>query len=199
MGGTRYGPSDTEETGESPVNLDLEKVYVVLAEDNPFMRSLIRTVLRVLGCDHVAEAANGIEVLRLLKAGQNPDTIITNWEMPKLDGITLIRMIRDPNESPNPYVPIIMVSAYSEEHRVIQARDAGVSEFLAKPISAQLLYERIVTTIEHPRPFVKSEGFFGPDRRHRQDPLYAGTERRKAHAEEGAPNGEAAAEPGTRG
>ncbi|MDP6804251.1 MAG: response regulator [Rhodospirillales bacterium] len=114
--------------------------------------------------DHVKEAADGLKVLRILKGGYNPDIIITNWEMPKLDGIKLIRMIRDPKESPNPYVPIIMVSAYSEVNRVIQARDAGVSEFLAKPISAQLLYERIATTIEHPRPFVKSESFFGPDR-----------------------------------
>ena len=168
------------------MNLDLRRLKILIAEDNPFMRSLIRTVLRVFGCVHVKEAADGLAALQLVDGGYGPDIIITNWQMPNLDGVALTRKLRNLKESFDPYLPIIMVSGYSEEGRVIQARDAGVSEYLAKPISGQMLYERIVTTIEHPHPFVKSETFFGPDRRRRQDPEYAGPERRKTHPEEEA-------------
>jgi DNA-binding NtrC family response regulator len=63
----------------------------------------------------------------------------------------------------NPYVPIIMLTGHSEKKRVIPARDAGVTEFLAKPISAKALYQRILNIVANPRPFIKSKSYFGPD------------------------------------
>jgi hypothetical protein len=59
------------------------------------------------------------------------------------------------------------------------ARDAGVTEFLAKPISANALYQRVLNIVANPRPFIKTKTYFGPDRRRNVNPNYNGPERRK--------------------
>lgn len=91
-------------------------------------------------------------------------------------------MIRRPDSSINPFVPIIMLTGHAEKRRVMQARDAGVHEFLCKPISARALYLRLFSVIAHPRPFVKTTSYFGPDRRRFANPLYKGNERRENNA-----------------
>jgi two-component system chemotaxis response regulator CheY len=88
-------------------------------------------------------------------------------------------MIRQPGANANPYVPIIMLTGHSEKKRVVAARDAGVTEFLAKPISAKSLYQRILNVVANPRPFIKTKSYFGPDRRRIVNPNYIGPERRK--------------------
>jgi DNA-binding response OmpR family regulator len=89
-----------------------------------------------------------------------------------------VRLVRTGKDSPNPFVPIIMLTGHTEMHRVIEARDAGVHEFLAKPISAKGLYSRVKSIIERPRPFIRAGLYFGPDRRRRQID-WKGPERRK--------------------
>jgi two-component system, chemotaxis family, chemotaxis protein CheY len=88
-------------------------------------------------------------------------------------------MIRQPGANANPYVPIIMLTGHSEKKRVMSARDAGITEFLAKPISAKALYQRILNVVANPRPFIKTKNYFGPDRRRNVNPNYVGPERRK--------------------
>jgi DNA-binding response OmpR family regulator len=99
--------------------------------------------------------------------------------MPIFDGLELTQMIRQPGANANPYVPIIMLTGHSEKKRIIGARDAGVTEFLAKPISAKSLYERILNVVANPRPFIKTKSYFGPDRRRNVNSSYVGPERRK--------------------
>jgi len=99
--------------------------------------------------------------------------------MPIFDGLELTQMIRQPGANSNPYVPIIMLTGHSEKKRVIAARDAGVTEFLAKPISAKGLYQRVLNVVANPRPFIRTKNYFGPDRRRNANPNYAGPERRK--------------------
>ncbi len=108
-----------------------------------------------------------------------PDIVITDWAMPIFDGLELTQMIRQPGANANPYVPIIMLTGHSEKKRVMAARDAGVTEFLAKPISAKALYQRIINVVANPRPFIKTKTYFGPDRRRNVNPNYIGPERRK--------------------
>jgi DNA-binding response OmpR family regulator len=76
-------------------------------------------------------------------------------------------------------VPIIMLTGHSEKHRVTSARDAGITEFMAKPISAKSLYQRILNVVANPRPFIKTKTYFGPDRRRNVTNSYVGPERRK--------------------
>ena len=111
------------------------------------------------------------------KPGPDLDHIVAQAEA-ALDGLDFVRLVRKGADSPNPYVPIILLTGHTEMHRVLEARDAGVNEILAKPISIKSLFSRIVSIIESPRPFVKSKTYFGPCRRRYQDPNYKGPERR---------------------
>jgi CheY-like chemotaxis protein len=95
----------------------------------------------------------------------HPDIVITDWAMPILDGLELTQMIRQPRANSNPYVAIIMLAGHSDKKRVTSARDAGITEFLAKPISAKGLYQRVIKVIANPRPFIKTKNYFGPERR----------------------------------
>ena len=104
--------------------------------------------------------------------------------MEPLNGIDLVKNIRSRQETTLAFLPIIMLTGHSEAERVTQARDVGVNEYVIKPFSAQGLFTRIQAVIERPRPFVKVEGYFGPDRR-RKDLGFEGDERRKPRDPEG--------------
>lgn len=107
--------------------------------------------------------------------------------------------MRTADDSPNPLVPIIMLSAYSERSRVTAARDAGVTEFCCKPITAKEMFSKIVAVINEPRPFIRTRTYFGPDRR-RNDPdkaIYKGPERRKTQQASKTGEDAVVAEPAT--
>ena len=93
--------------------------------------------------------------------------------LPGLDGLEVCKRLRAASD-----VPILMLTAHTETSRVTAARDAGVSGFVRKPISARLLFDRISNVLTDTRMFVSTVGFFGPDRRFGQDPHYAGPLRR---------------------
>lgn len=90
--------------------------------------------------------------------------VLIDWA-PNFDGVGLLNKIRTDPESVNPFVPVIMVTTHSEVKRVLEVRDAGMTEYLTKPISAKRLYQRISAIVETERPFVRISEFFGPDRR----------------------------------
>jgi len=161
------------------VRIDFKRLRLLLIDDNAFMRRVVRAMLHGFGARDVFEAEDGAAGLELF-AKTNPDIVITDWVMPMVDGIKLTQLIRQPEASANPYVPIIMLTAYTEQWRVIAARDAGVTEFLAKPVSAKALHQRLFHVIAHPRPFIKVRNYFGPDPRRFANPAYAGPERRKS-------------------
>lgn len=149
----------------------------LVVEDNAHMRALLRSLLHTLGIKNICEASDGDSGFAELKT-HLPDLILTDLSMTPADGIMLTRKIRNSKDSPNPYVPIIMVTGHTERPRVEAARDAGVTEFLAKPITAHNLMSRLAEIVERPRPFVKCETYFGPDRRRRKKTDYAGPWRR---------------------
>ena len=159
-------------------NVDFSGLRFLVVDDNQHVRRIIRTLLHGFGVREVYEAADGAAGL---DAVQNflPDFIITDWVMPLFDGLEFVQMIRQPDSNLNPYVPIIMLSAHSERHRVLEARDAGVNDFLCKPISAKSLHQRISAILLSPRPFIRATSYFGPDRRRQTAAVaYRGPERR---------------------
>ena len=156
---------------------NLEKLNFLVVDDNRHMRSLVRSVLHALGARNIKEATDGADAYARLGT-YAADIIICNWQMSPMDGLEFVRLLRTDTDSPNPFVPVIMLTAHTEAKRVVEARDAGVTEFLAKPISANRLYSRISAIIKHPRPFVRAKSYVGPDRRRRQDPDFRGPERR---------------------
>jgi CheY-like chemotaxis protein len=145
----------------------LENLTVLVVEDNNFTRVLLRQVLRALGVTKILEANDGAEGLRELRE-RKPDVVITDWMMAPIDGLEFVRFVRTGDDSPNPYIPIIMLTGHTELSRVIEARDAGVNEFLAKPISPKSIHTRLQSLVDNPRPFVRAGAYFGPDRRRRQ-------------------------------
>ena len=160
---------------------NLKRLNFLVVDDNKHMRNLVKSILGALGVRTVMEAADGADALKELRH-YAADIIILDWNMDPLDGLDLTRMVRQPADSANPFVPIIMLTGHTEMKRVIEARDSGINEFLAKPVSAKRLYERIKSVIEKPRSFIEVKGmaaYFGPDRRRRPMPGYKGPERRK--------------------
>ncbi len=156
---------------------NLERLNFLVVDDNRHMRSLVRSVLQALGTRHIEEATDGADAYARLGT-YTADIIICNWQMSPMDGLDFVRLLRTDSNSPNPFVPVIMLTAHTEAKRVVEARDAGVTEFLAKPFSAHQLYSRIRAIIEHPRPFVRAQSYVGPDRRRRKDPDFKGPGRR---------------------
>jgi DNA-binding response OmpR family regulator len=85
---------------------------------------------------------------------------------------------------PDHFMPVIMLTGNTEKRHVLAARDAGATEFLAKPVTPQAIYSRLVNVIERPRPFVRTKSYFGPCRR-RTVLEYGGSERRGLEDNEG--------------
>jgi DNA-binding response OmpR family regulator len=155
----------------------LSDIHVLVVDDNKQMRFLVRCLLRAGGISKVTEAETGAQAFEVMRGG-TVDLIIVDWKMAPVDGLAFTNMVRRNQESPNPFVPILMLTAHTETSRVTAARDAGVSGFIKKPISARLLFDRISNVLTDTRMFVRSAGFFGPDRRRGQDPAYSGPFRR---------------------
>ena len=155
----------------------LSDIHVLVVDDNAPMRELIRALARAGGIVHTSEAATAMQAIDILRA-RPVDLVILDWKMRPVDGLSLTQMVRGDRDSPNPYVPILMLTAHTEASRVAAARDAGVTGFLKKPISTRLLFDRIASALTDTRPFIRAESFFGPDRRHGQPIWYAGPFRR---------------------
>jgi len=170
----------------------LENVRFLVVDDNMFIRTMVRLVLKTMGAREVQEVPNGAEALKVLQQYQ-PDILIVDWEMEPISGIELVHQLRSAQDTPLAFVPVIMLSGHSEAERVTAARDAGINEFVVKPFSAQGLFSRIQAVIERPRPFVKVEGYFGPDRRRKIQP-FDGEDRRGKKPADGNGSGAAAAE-----
>ena len=159
-------------------NYNIESLHFLIVDDNMMMRRLLRSIFHSFGVRHLKEAGDGAEAFRSL-ATFPADVIVVDWRMEPVDGLKFTRLIRTGEDSPDPFVPILMLTGNTEKQRVFEARDAGVTEFLAKPVSARKLYDRITSMIERPRFFIRSATYFGPDRRRRDDPDYTGPERRR--------------------
>ena len=159
----------------------LETLSVLLADDNPHMREIVGVLLHNVGISKVHLARDGSHAIQWMQNWQ-PDLAIVDFRMEPMDGVEFTRYVRTSDESRNPYLPIIMMTGHSVRSRIYEARDAGVTEFVTKPLNARTLLSRISAVLAQPRPFVRSETYFGPDRRRRDDPDYHGPKRRLMEA-----------------
>jgi CheY-like chemotaxis protein len=121
------------------VRIDFKRLRFLVIDDNAHMRRILRTLSHGFGTREVYEAEDGATSIEAF-IHYTPDIVLTDWFMPIFDGLELAQMIRQPGANAKPYVPIIMLTGHSEKKRVLSARDAGITEFLAKPISAKALY-----------------------------------------------------------
>lgn len=155
----------------------LESLQVLLVDDNQHMRAIVAAILKGAGVAKCIEVSDGSEALRALR--ERPvDLAIVDFNMFPMDGVEFTRLVRNAPDSANPFLPIIMMTGHAEKHRVCEARDAGVTEFIVKPVTANSVLSRIQAVIFKPRSFVKSETYNGPCRRRVVDPKFQGPYRR---------------------
>jgi len=166
--------------------VDFLQLGVMIVDDNHHMRALLCSIMHALGIKRMKEIGDGETALAEIGAFE-PDILITDWHMEPMADTTLVKTIRHSSEDLIRYMLIIMLSGHSDILRVRGVRDCGVHEFLTKPVSAKSLLARLITIIEQPRPFIKTEHYFGPDRRRQYIGPPAGeTDRRSDATSEGA-------------
>lgn len=146
------------------VQLGPAELCYLIVDDNRFDRTITINSLMSLGARNTIETKNALGALRIL-ATEDIHMILISYNLPNMSGVELTHRIRRGDDLPNPEIPIIMISSNTNHKAVVKARNAGVHEFLAKPFSPESLYLRIHTTIFQPRPFIREDGYVGPDRR----------------------------------
>lgn len=154
-----------------------DRLKVLVVDDNAHMRKLVVTILHAFGTSQIYETESAERAWTVLR-DVNPDVIVLDWMLDGMNGLEFTRQVRTGAGTPNPFVPIIMLTGYTQIEHVRQARDSGVTEFLAKPVSVKGLLTRLTSVIEHPRPFVRTKAYYGPCRRRRGGDEYRGPERR---------------------
>ena len=153
---------------------------VLVADDNRHIRDIIVQILRSLGVRNMHMAEDGVNAFQIL-CSQSIDIVIIDNRMQPISGTDFTRLVRRSEESPNPYVPILMVTGYADKQTIIEARNAGVHDIIVKPLSAALVSSRLSEVILNPRNFVRTSYYFGPDRRDGQA-LDSGDRRRNLEA-----------------
>lgn len=151
---------------------------VVAVDDHPPSLRLLAALLDKAGVGSVRCASNGAKALHEL-AVRCPDVLLVDWEMPGISGLDMVRFLRTSPDTPNRHLPVILVSGHTSRQRVLQARDAGINEFLVKPFTLKSVRACLSATLFHPRPFIISDSYVGPERRHTMVP-FDGADRRTA-------------------
>jgi two-component system, chemotaxis family, chemotaxis protein CheY len=125
-------------------------IRVLIAEDNQYLRKLIRNLLVNVGIKRIDEVVDGLAGFEAIKT-LDPDVVILDWDLPLLNGAELVRIVRTPGMLTKPGVPIIMFGASAERWRIAEAKRVGVNAYVTMPISAKALLDRIVSVVTNPR------------------------------------------------
>jgi len=115
-------------------------IKILVADDFPTMRRIIRGLLKNLGYKNVAEAEDGCDALEKLKESSF-DFLVTDWNMPNMTGLELIKSVRATKTLQD--LPILLVTAEAEKENIIQAAQAGVSNYIVKPFTVETMEQKI--------------------------------------------------------
>ena len=115
---------------------------ILLVDDSRTIRNLQKSALANLGYTDIVEAGDGVEALQRI-AETHPQLALIDWNMPKMDGITLVRTIRQQNKS----MLLVMCTTEAEKSRIIEAIKAGVNNYVVKPFTSDILAAKLQATI----------------------------------------------------
>ncbi len=146
---------------------EFQYLRVLIVDDNNDMRTLLRRMLASIGVKHILEATDGRAGIAILHE-TGCDVVLSDLDMKPMNGIEFTLAVRTSDNLSNSVVPIIMITGRTEMHVVEKARDAGITEFIAKPVTMGALQGRLTEVVERPRPFVRTGGYLGPDRRRKK-------------------------------
>ena len=113
---------------------------ILIVDDFSTMRRIIKNLLRDLGFNNTAEADDGQTALPMLKSGKF-DFLVTDWNMPGMDGLTLLKTVRSDDDLSD--MPVLMVTAEAKREQIVIAAEAGVNGYVVKPFTAATLKEKI--------------------------------------------------------
>lgn len=116
----------------------------LLVDDSRTMRNIWKKVITAIGNNEAVEAGDGAEGLKAFQENGPFDVLLVDWNMPNMDGLTMIKKIRETDKS----TPIIMVTTEAEKPRIIEAIKAGVNNYLVKPFTPDALQEKIDETMK---------------------------------------------------
>ncbi|MHA1573304.1 MAG: response regulator [Alphaproteobacteria bacterium] len=148
-------------------------------DPNCYMRDLCLDMLRSLRFKDAWGCASPDEALARMR-DNGADILVVDYKLPNMNGIDFATSVRTGENTPDPFVPMIMMTEYATLDIVHSARDAGINEFLAKPVSPKAFLDRLVECLIRPRQFIAAPQFFGPDRRRRSDRQHPSERRRDA-------------------
>jgi two-component system, chemotaxis family, chemotaxis protein CheY len=132
----------------------IQGLSILIVDGNSYMRRLTRTMLTNLGAKSVIEVGDGFAALETIRV-YDPDVMLLDWDMPVLNGLEVMRIVRSPGVFPRPNLPIIMLTSRAYRSSIVQAMRAGVNEFLVKPTSPKALRDRLTSILIKPRPMMK--------------------------------------------
>ena len=156
---------------------DLTRLSILVLEKHLLIRKLLTDVFSEFGVPTVQSTPDPKIAWEML-SNFPPDIVLSDWSE-GLDGMAFLSRVRLSPDSPNPFVPVVVCTANTELRHICTARDAGMTEYLAKPVSARTIYSRICSLVENHRAFIRIDGFFGPDRRRHLEDHFSGENRRQ--------------------
>lgn len=131
--------------------LQLKEMRALVVDDSAFMCKLVTALMKTLGFGNVMHCRDGSEALFTLK-GFRADVIVTDWAMKPVDGLQFVRSYMAEHEPGEAHTPFIMLTANTEREHIIEARDAGISDIIAKPVTPELVYKRVLRVLKQPKP-----------------------------------------------
>jgi len=162
------------------IDVDLGPIVALVIDDNRYARSFVKTALHSFGLRTIHEAGDGPAALDLL-GREAIHLVIVAHDLSPMNGIAFARAVRrGEGGTTGNDIAIIIISTESSRETVLEAINAGVTEFLVKPLSTESLFRRVRNALVNPRPFVQSDDFIGPDRRSLSLPPPGQVERRVA-------------------
>ena len=117
-------------------------IKILVVDDFPTMRRIVKTLLKQVGFNNFVEAEDGEQGLRMLETESGIDMVVSDWNMPNMTGIELLKVVRSKPKFKD--LPFLMVTAEAEKENIIEAVKSGVSNYIVKPFTAQTLKEKLM-------------------------------------------------------
>lgn len=158
---------------------DMSNRHVLVIDDSRTFLTLMTDLLRSFGARNVIRTTDAIEAFEII-GREKIDLALVDYNMPLINGFEFASMVRCAPDSANKFMPMILVTGHSSRRLVMDCISNGFDDFLAKPLSAKSLFDKMVRVFENPEPYILTpSGYFGPDRRRREDPSMTPSARRE--------------------
>ena len=118
---------------------------IITVDDSSTMRRIIKNTLQKLGCETILEAGNGVEALEVMSKNK-VDMIVTDWNMPEMDGLTFVKAVRAKDEYKD--LPILMITTEAAKEDILTALRSGVNNYVVKPFTPETLQEKVFKLLD---------------------------------------------------